>query len=289
MRSLSADEILALTKQGEGQNLEYKTTFRPGDERILLAFANADGGVLLIGVADNGEIVGVPRNETDRIVKYLRQVTESLFATPSDVLPIVRIDTVEVHAKAVIYVLVGAVPPFLKPLTDSKGKLYIRHGAGKTEAIVLARQAAEDSKSITSRRRLKVFVAMSFRSEHEPALEDYFRAIERAASDTGLSLKIVRIDQVEGDFEISQAIMDSIDACDIVITDFTLAPRNVYFELGYARGREKRIIQTARTGTPLEFDIRNWKTIFYRNATELEAKIAGALESAYRELTEGTP
>jgi nucleoside 2-deoxyribosyltransferase len=64
--------------------------------------------------------------------------------------------------------------------------------------------------------------------------------------------------------------MDEIDAADIVIADFTLSPANVYFELGYARGKGRRVIQTARRGTVLEFDVRNWRTVFYRNATELE-------------------
>jgi hypothetical protein len=30
------------------------------------------------------------------------------------------------------------------------------------------------------------------------------------------------------------------------------------------------VIQMARKGTVSEFDIRNWKTSFYRNATQLE-------------------
>jgi hypothetical protein len=45
------------------------------------------------------------------------------------------------------------------------------------------------------------------------------------------------------------------------------------FEIGYARGKGLRIIQSARKGTELEFDIRNWRTLFYRNATELEEKL----------------
>jgi hypothetical protein len=68
-----------------------------------------------------------------------------------------------------------------------------------------------------------------------------------------------------------------------VIVDFTLNPRNVYFEAGYARGGKKKLIHTARKETKLEFDIRNWRTLFYRNATELEAALVPALVNAYRE------
>jgi hypothetical protein len=54
--------------------------------------------------------------------------------------------------------------------------------------------------------------------------------------------------------------------------------------IGYARGRNKRVIQTARKGINLEFDIRNWKTLFYRNATELEQKLIVELRAAYIEV-----
>ncbi len=79
--------------------------------------------------------------------------------------------------------------------------------------------------------------------------------------------------------------MNEIDNSDIVIADFTLSPANVYFELGYARGIRKRIIQTARKSTALEFDVRNWRTTFYRNANELEEKLVAELQTAYAEVT----
>ena len=47
------------------------------------------------------------------------------------------------------------------------------------------------------------------------------------------------------------------------------------------RGQNKRIIQTTRQDTKLEFDVQNWRTIFYRNVTELEAKLRASVESAY--------
>jgi hypothetical protein len=55
-------------------------------------------------------------------------------------------------------------------------------------------------------------------------------------------------------------------------------------KLGYARGSNKRIIQTARKDTALEFDVRNWHTIIYRNATELEEKLILELKAAHSEV-----
>lgn len=141
---------------------------------------------------------------------------------------------------------------------------------------------------MTRTRSCVAFVAMSFRDEEEPALVDYFRAMERAAARTNLPITMRRIDLVEGDYEISQRLMDETDAAEIVIADFTLSSRNVYFELGYARGRHKRIIQTARKGENLEFDVRNWRTTFYRNATELEDRFVAELMAAYADVTAGS-
>ena len=58
-------ELKTLIAQGEHQQLDFK--FRIDDSkkiaRTLCAFANTDGGRLLIGVKDNGKIAGVDPNE----------------------------------------------------------------------------------------------------------------------------------------------------------------------------------------------------------------------------------
>ncbi len=59
------DTLRALIQQGEHQQLDFK--FRIDDSkkiaRTLCAFANTDGGKLLIGVKDNGKVVGVDPTE----------------------------------------------------------------------------------------------------------------------------------------------------------------------------------------------------------------------------------
>ena len=85
--------------------------------------------------------------------------------------------------------------------------------------------------------------------------------------------------------------MDEIDKAHILLADFTLSPRNVYFELGYARGKNSLTHHSKCTegNHNLEFDVRNWKTIFYKNATELEEKLVSALKDAYKSQRIGAP
>jgi len=64
-------ELKALIAQGEHQQLDFK--FRIDDSkkiaRTLCAFANTDGGRLLIGVKDNGKIAGVDPNEEIHMIE----------------------------------------------------------------------------------------------------------------------------------------------------------------------------------------------------------------------------
>ena len=56
----------------------------------------------------------------------------------------------------------------------------------------------------------------------------------------------------------------------LVVADLTHERPNVYFELGYARGLSKTIITTARDGTPLHFDVKDWTCTFYNDSRVLE-------------------
>lgn len=52
---------IEIIKQGEGLTVEFKRTIDTAYKiaKTIVSFANTAGGVLLIGVADNGEIVGI--------------------------------------------------------------------------------------------------------------------------------------------------------------------------------------------------------------------------------------
>ena len=58
---MQTEEVMALIQQGEGQNIEFKTSFAEKREAIesLCAFANADGGTVLLGVRNDGTVCGI--------------------------------------------------------------------------------------------------------------------------------------------------------------------------------------------------------------------------------------
>jgi hypothetical protein len=282
LSNITVANLRALVRGGESPTVEFKRNLPP--ESVLAAdlsaFANADGGTLLIGVNEKGEIVGIPDPELPRLLRRIDRVAMSLLPRPA------ILGHVAVDGKNVAYVLIEPAPDSAKPILTAKGQAFRRVGSTSLKVDTDAFIDKLLTHPTLRRRDIRVFVAMSFRAEEEPALEDYYRAMERAVGAARLPISMTRMDLVEGDYEISQQIMDEIDRADIVVADFTLAPANVYFELGYARGKRKRVIQTSRKGTRLEFDVRSWRTELYRNATELEEKMETALRAAYSDVTQ---
>jgi hypothetical protein len=80
----SAGQLLTTIAAGEGNNLEFKSTLRwhikankPAKEieiacmKTLAAFLNSDGGTLLVGVEDNGNILGIEADSFPNEDKFM--------------------------------------------------------------------------------------------------------------------------------------------------------------------------------------------------------------------------
>lgn len=273
--------MLIIISQGETDRIEFKTKLLNQHDiaKVLTAFANTDGGYLIIGVGDKSEILGLSEEEAFKTLTRLQNICNSLFSYPFE------IGKVSIEGKLLVYVKIEKAPEQFLPITTATGEYYVRSGDRNVYAQLQTIAFKSNSDKPKATKEIIGFVAMSFREEEEPALIDYYKALLRAVEKTKLPIKLIRMDLQEGDYEISQQIMTEIDNCHFVLADFTLNPHNVYFEIGYARGARKRIIQTSIKGVVLQFDVRNWPTLFYRNATELEEKLIPKFEAVYKELT----
>lgn len=109
-----------------------------------------------------------------------------------------------------------------------------------------------------------VFVIISFSSDMEPIFEGI-----KAAGDAH-SLKVIRVKDIVGDYRITDKIIENIHAAKFIVADLTHERPNVYFELGYARGLNKKVITVAKETSKLHFDIKDWTCEFYNDSRVLE-------------------
>ena len=85
------DRIKSLISSGESNRLEFKSTLRWNlktnrSEKVIekawlksvTAFLNSDGGVVLVGVEDNGDILGIETDNFDNEDKYLLHVNNQV-------------------------------------------------------------------------------------------------------------------------------------------------------------------------------------------------------------------
>jgi len=269
---MDESEFLELVSAGEGNTVEFKLS-APNDETIardMVAFANTDGGVILYGVGQDGALHGLTPEQLDMVRHRVNRVASSLLDVS------IRTEAVSVSGQQFFAATVpkSAIPGTVR---TARGDIFIR---ARDRVVNLERQPPRPSIK-HSPRRLSMFVAMSFSFEQEPALVDYYEAINRAVASSGLPIDVSRMDLEEGDYEITAEIVTRIQKSDLVLSDFTLGSPNVFYEAGVARGANKRMILTARRGTELPFDVKTWRVTFYSNATQLEAALPMELVRAY--------
>ena len=56
--TITAEQVKLLISEGEGLIVEFKKRYTPRIDQDIVAFANARGGTLLLGVRDDGSIAG---------------------------------------------------------------------------------------------------------------------------------------------------------------------------------------------------------------------------------------
>lgn len=139
--------VLDLIKTGESEHLEFKSTLRTNletgdtDKRMekavlktIVAFLNSTGGSLMIGVADDGSIIGVDEQSfanRDKMGLHLTNLISSQIG--NGFLPYISFSMVEFDDRVVIWVRCLECP---RPVFLKDGKLeifYVRSGPSTVE------------------------------------------------------------------------------------------------------------------------------------------------------------
>lgn len=112
----------------EDQDIEFKQQYVSDIKKEVLAFINADGGTVLIGVRKDGKILGV-NNPDEVMLQVANSLKDSLVP---DVMPFVSIHTETMEGKEVVEIDVSTGtnrPYYLKDKGLRAGGVYVRKGS----------------------------------------------------------------------------------------------------------------------------------------------------------------
>lgn len=75
---MTEEEFRDLVRQGEGQRIEFKAAEADAADiaRAIVALANSGGGSLLLGVGDDGELLGLWYAQPPHIARNLRTMPD---------------------------------------------------------------------------------------------------------------------------------------------------------------------------------------------------------------------
>ena len=106
-------DISSIILAGENQQVEFKTSFNNEVIETLVAFANAKGGSVFVGISDNGEVHGVSVGK-EAFVQWLNEIK-----TKTSPILIPNIETISYYKKNIIVFSIQEYP--IKPVA-TRGK-----------------------------------------------------------------------------------------------------------------------------------------------------------------------
>lgn len=199
---MDTETIAAWLAAGEGEHAEFKEKYNSRVIESLVAFANTDGGHVLIGVDDRGRVVGLP--DADRVVESVLSACREAVSPP--LTPMVQI--VRHNNGALVVAQIRATGR----MHVKGGAVFVRHGRQTRRA------SAEEIRSLTLRETPEAYEASpcpdaTWASLDEAALRKYFSArAPGVLEQPGLTLEALAVGQR---FAIrrSAAIIPSVAGC----------------------------------------------------------------------------
>ena len=126
---MEAIELIELIQRGEDSRTQFKKGQDVANAKSLagemVAFANSNGGKILIGVDDNGSVCGLLPGD-------IRRVNQLISNTATDcVRPSINPETENISVGEQVVMLVTIPEGISKPYSDNDGVIWVKSGADK--------------------------------------------------------------------------------------------------------------------------------------------------------------
>lgn len=124
---MELSELISRISNGEDSFTQFKENITNGDQlsEELVAFSNAKGGLLIIGVSDNSDITGLNRDDISRLNQLIGNVINSKITPP--IYPLVEIKTIDNKKILIVTISEGTN----KPYATNKGIYLTKAGSDK--------------------------------------------------------------------------------------------------------------------------------------------------------------
>jgi len=124
---MEAIELIELIGRGEDSRLQFKQTITNPESLAgdLVAFSNSKGGKILIGVSDQGIVVGLSTDD-------IRRLNQLISNTATDgVRPSINPETENITVGDQLVMIVTVQEGISKPYSDKNGVFWVKSGADK--------------------------------------------------------------------------------------------------------------------------------------------------------------
>ncbi|GBU25792.1 ATP-dependent DNA helicase [Fibrobacteria bacterium R8-3-H12] len=127
---MQLSELETIIKSGEDSGHQFKENFTNANKLAaeIVAFSNGNGGQILIGVKDNGEIGGLNLNDISRLNQLISNVCSQ------NVRPAINPTTENIATPSGLVLVVTVPQGISKPYSDQSGIFWTKTGADKRPA-----------------------------------------------------------------------------------------------------------------------------------------------------------
>jgi len=226
--------------------------------KALVSLASSDPSIKKVLMTIHGPGYGL--DEIEAFESQLAGILDSISSSdiPDKLEEIIFVERSEGRAIRLQSVLSGLFPNSEIPTQKSGGVKQLKRTSAET-----LRAAGYGSES-----KKKIFVAMPFASEFDDC---FHYGIQGAVNSCGYLCERADLQSFTGD--VMEFVKERIATSDFVIADLTTANPNVYLEVGYAWGLQKKTVLLVKDTKELKFDTRGQRCLPYTSIKDLEKKL----------------